>query len=240
MLLWLREDKKTLPKRQLISWYILRAIVVISGTSLAYYAYQNLALSLATSISFTTPIFASFFAMFFFRERWDWFRVLALFIAFLGVLVVARFDGVHFNFFVILMIFSSALIACSILLIKRLTLHDRPRHIVFYSLLLMVPFSLIIALPFWKPMAWSHMIFVLLLGFFFSVQQISGARALMHADVVLVMGFDYLRLIFISALAYLFFSEGISWQTVIGSLIILTGALLALYRERYLRKIQLT
>jgi drug/metabolite transporter (DMT)-like permease len=53
------------------------------------------------------------------------------------------------------------------------------------------------------------------------------------------MAFDYLRLVFVSVLAYLFFVESISWQTAIGSLIILAGALLALHRERYLKKIQI-
>lgn len=215
-----------------MGWYFARVIVSLLGTALAYYCYRHLALPLATALSFTIPIFASVFAMFFFRERLDMARVIALLIAFGGVLLIARPGSEHFNLYPLLMIFSSALIASSVLIIKRLTVDDRPRHIIFYSLLIMAPFSLVISVPFWQPVEWAHVPWLVVLGFFFSLQQIAGAWALARADVVLIMAFDYLRLVFVSVMAYLFFAEILSWWTVVGSLIILNSALFALRRER--------
>ena len=232
MLPWVKRENKLLPERRLAGWYLLRSVVSLFAIGLAYYCYQHIALPLATALSFTTPIFASVFAMFFFRERLDMARFMALLIAFAGVLLIARPGSEHFNRYALLMIFSSALIACSILIIKRLTVDDRPRHIIFYSLLIMAPFSLAISLPFWKPVEWAHVPWLIVLGFFFSLQQLAGAWALARADVVLIMAFDYLRLVFVSVMAYLFFAEILSWWTVVGSLIILNSALFALRRER--------
>ena len=219
-----------------MGWYCGRAFVSLVGTALAYYAYRHIALPLATSLSFTTPIFASVFAMFFFRERLDVARFVALTVAFGGVLIIARPGSEHFNRYALLMVISSALIACSVLIIKRLTVDDKPRHIIFYSLLIMVPFSLMISLPFWKPVEWAHLPWLILLGFFFSMQQIAGAWALARADVVLIMAFDYLRLVFVAVMAYLFFAEILSLWTFIGSLIILNSALFALHRERRFKR----
>ncbi len=229
---WLKRENKLLPERRLLGWYAARAVASLLGMSLSYYSYQQMPLPLATSLSFTIPIFASVFAMFFFRERIDWMRFLALMTAFGGVLVIARPGSEDFNRYALLMIVSSALIATSILIIKRLTVDDRPRQIIFYSLLLMTPFSFIIALPFWQPVTLAHIPWLMGLGFFFAMQQIAGAWALARADVVLIMAFDYLRLVFVAAMAYMLFSEVLTLWTIVGSLIILGSALFALQRER--------
>lgn len=236
MIPWLTKGNALLPERHLGGWYLARSLCSLGGTALAYYCYTQLPLPLATSLSFTTPIFASVFAMFFFQERVDMPRLFALAIAFGGVLIIARPGSEHFNLYALLMVASSALIACSILIIKRLTVNDRPRHIVFYSLMIMAPISFAVSLPFWRPVELAHLPWLAALGFLSSIQQIASSRALARADVVVIMAFDYLRLVFVAVLAYLFFAEVISLWTVVGSLIILNSALYALQRERRLTR----
>ena len=70
--------------------HFLRASLSVVGMALFYYAFANLPMATATTLTFTVPAFVSVLAALFLSERVVLNRLLAIVLGFIGVLVIMR------------------------------------------------------------------------------------------------------------------------------------------------------
>ena len=123
------------------------------------------------------------------------------------------------------------------ILIKNLTRTEPATRIVFYMALFMTLFSLPVAVPFFAPLSPVEYAKAFAVALSSTIAHLLLARAYTKAEMVVLMPFDYSRLIFTAVLAYFVFAEQLDSWTVIGSLVIVASSVYITHREALLKKL---
>lgn len=211
--------------------HVFRAACEFIAFSLSFYAIAHLPLPTQTAISFSSPIFASLFAVWWLHERPDPRKWCALALGMIGVLIISdplRVSAVSIPLLPILATTLAAVVfgVCGIL-IKRATFSAQPLVIAFLMLTLTALISLPFAVSVWQEIPASTWLWLLLLSLCTGVVQYTVAKALSLGQVTSLVPLAYLNLIWSSLFAYVFFAEIISLRTISGSLCIVAAAFLA-------------
>jgi len=217
-----------------------RGSVGFVAMELWFHAITLLPLTLATAISFITPILSTIIAIVFLGEKAGIRRWAAIFAGFVGMLVILRPDVSGMNPDALFVLFSSMCMAVAGTVVKSLTRTESPETIVFYMALIMTIWSIAPATLYWQPPNSWHLWLAFWIAVFSTGAHLMLARAYMRADVVMLMPFDFTRLIFTALLAYVFFGEVMDAQTIMGSLIIVASTVYIAHREARLKRIHTT
>lgn len=202
-----------------------------------FYSLAIMPVAKATALSFTSPLFVTLFAIFFLKEKTDMARIAALLLGFAGTWVILHPGAETFDAEALIVLGSSSIMAIAGILIKTLTRTDPPLRIVFYMALVMTPFSLPFAIPYWQTpssAAWGWAFAIALTSTF---AHIFLAYAYRLADAVVIMPFDFARLIFSAAIAWFVFHEPMTQATFAGGAMITVSAVALAWRESRSRKI---
>lgn len=214
-----------------------RATIGLISMQLWFYSMTIMPVTLATALSFTTPIFATIFAILLLGERAGWRRWTAMGVSFIGVLFILRPDISGVNMNVLYVLCASACMSVAGIFVKSLSRTEPPETIVFYMALVMTPLSLPLGIMQWKPLpveAWAGL---LAIAFLSTSAQLMMARAYKRAEVVVLMPLDFTRLIFTSILAYLFFGEVLDRHAWFGAMIIVASTIYIAHREARLKRL---
>jgi drug/metabolite transporter (DMT)-like permease len=212
--------------------HALRALLNIMAMLSFFYALSITPLSEVTALGFTAPIFATVLAALLLGEVVRARRWCAIAIGFLGTLVILRpgFEAIGFG--QMLVLFSSMIWACALLVIKTLGRTDSSVTIISYMALLMIPLSLVPALFVWRwpdPLEWCWLVGIGMLG---GIAQFCMTEALRQADTAVVMPIDFFKLVWVTLIAWLAFAEHLDLYTWIGGVVIFASTLYLAYRER--------
>ncbi len=220
-----------------IKGHFWRASVGIVAMELWFHAVTLLPLTLATALSFTTPIFSTIFAIIFLGEKAGLRRWSAIAIGFLGVLIILRPGTGSIGADALFVIASSMMMAVAGVLVKTLSRTEKPETIVFYMALFMVPWSAPLAIMNWHGVTARELWLLLWVAITSTGAHLLMARAYKRADMVLLMPFDFSRLVFTALMAYVIFGETLDSATVTGSLIIVASTVYIAHREARLRRV---
>lgn len=234
----LRYGRGELFKTRRLGLYGLRSLIGLIAMYLWFYALVSIPLADATALSFTAPLFSALLAVFFLKDKMGRHRVAAMVIGFVGVLLVLRPGSEAFQADAIIALCAASGWAFSTIFIKMLTKTDKPRIVVFFMVLFMTPMSLPLALPYLHVMSLEIWGWIILLGIISNLFQISLSNAIALTDISVILPFDFLRLVFISIIAYFAFGEVVDIWSYIGGAVILCGAAYSAYREALQRKQQ--
>ncbi len=218
-------------KTRRMKLYLWRAIAGLTAMYFWFYSLAVIPLSTATALSFTAPLFTAFLAVILLGERYGVHRWAALAAGFIGTIVVLRPGMEDFDFNALWTLVAAIFWAISSLLIKSLTSTEKPALVAFYMVLMMTPASLPMAIPYFEPLTFEILLWLIVLGLISNIFQICLTSAFASTDLVVVQPFDFTRLIFVSAIAYFVFGEVIDGYTLIGAAIIMASAVYAAYRE---------
>jgi drug/metabolite transporter (DMT)-like permease len=211
--------------------HALRAVFNIMAMLSFFYALSITPLSEVTALNFTAPIFATVLAALLLKEVVRARRWTAIAIGFLGTMIILRPGFETIGTGQLLVLFSSMIWSCALLVIKTLGRTDSSATFISYMALLMLPLSLVPALFVWQwPSAyeWGWLIAIGVLG---GIAQFGMTEALRQADTAVVMPIDFFKLIWVTVIAYLAFAERPDMYTWIGGTVI-ASALYIAYRER--------
>jgi drug/metabolite transporter (DMT)-like permease len=222
-----------------ITGHFWRASIGIVAMELWFHAITLLPITLATALSFTTPIFSTIIAIAFLGEKAGIRRWSAIALGFVGMLVILRpgLGGVGPD--ALFVIGSSTMMAIAGVLVKTLTRTEPPETIVFYMALFMIPWSVLPAIPNWQSVHMHQMGLVFLVSFFSTAAHLLLARAYVRADMVMLMPFDFSRLVFTALMAYALFGETMDGYTIGGSLLIVGSTVYIAHREARLHKLKI-
>lgn len=232
LLPWLvREGGLKAVKTTRLRMYTLRAVVGLIAMYFWFYALMNIPLADATALSFTAPLFTAVLAIIFFGERIGVHRISALLVGFAGVIIVLRPGTEVFQIEALSAVIAATFWAFSGVIIKTLTNTDKPRVVVFYMVFMMAPLSLPLAWPYLKVPAWDLIPWLIALGVTSNLFQIALSNAFAATEVNTILPFDFMRLVFVSIIAYIAFDQGFDIWTYTGAGVIMAGASYAAYRE---------
>lgn len=234
---WLALRRETTRLRtQRLPAHFRRALLGTVGMGFTFGAPVLLPLAEATTLGFTTPIFAVIFSALLLKEAVGPYRWAAVAIGFAGVLVIARPDG-HLPLFGSLVGLGAGLMVALISVqIRDLTRTDEPLSIVFWFAALSSP-VLALFLPFYAA-AHSAEQWLLLgaVGVLGCVGQLFLTASLRYGPIASVIVMDY------SALAWATFYGWVIWgdtparSTWLGAPLILLAGLIIVWREHRLGK----
>lgn len=215
----------------LLKWCVWRAILSVVALLIWYYVLTKVTLSHAVALSFTAPLFAGLVAMIWLKERVGPYRILSLVSGFVGVVVILdpHMDG--FKLISLWVLAVSLLLGISMVMNKFLTKEFSSRHIVFYTSFLTVPLSLPMAIIYWHWPTAEQWMWMLLIGLSSTLAQLSLSTAMSKADISFLLPFDFSRLVFVSIIGYVVFSEMVKWNTLVGAAIVGGSAFFITYRE---------
>lgn len=201
-----------------------RSILEFTAFSLGFSALTGLPFPTYIALSFTSPLFASIFAIFLLREDNTIHRWIALLFGFVGVLVMTRPGEGAFQHETLLVLCAASCFALCSISIKKLTSTEPPIRVAFYMLFL----TSIVAAPFaisvWKPISTEVWPKLLLLGVMVASVQYTVSRAMSMGEMTAILPITYLNLLWSSFYAYFLFGEIISYSVIIGGALIVAAA----------------
>lgn len=199
-------------------------LVWFTGVSLA-------PLADVVALSFSAPIFTTLLSIFVLHEVVGLRRWTAIAVGFAGTMLVLQPGFGTITLGHGLALTATVAWAAILLIIKSLSRTESSLTIVAYMSVLMTPIALVPALFVWTWPTWTELAWLVLIGMCGGAAQYSIAQSFREADISLVMPFDFTKLIWITAIAYLAFGEMPSLATWIGGAIIFVSGLYIARRE---------
>ena len=190
----------------------------------------------ATALGFTTPLFTTILAVIILREVIRAHRITALFIGFLGVLIIIRPGYLPIEFGTLLMLIASFSFSIVLIMVKKLSDIDSSLTIIFYHLLFMTPLTFIIAIFFWEGINFSQFFIFVLMGSAGLISHWCLAQAFKLSDTTFIMPFQFTKLIWASFIGYVIFAESPDKWTWFGGIIIFTSVIYITYREAFIKQ----
>jgi drug/metabolite transporter (DMT)-like permease len=216
--------------------HALRGTIQIFAMLMFFTALSLSPLAKVSAMSFTAPLFATIGAIVFLGERIRMRRIMALLLGFAGALIILQPGVVELDPGMLLVLTSSAIWACAMLIIKVLSRTDSSVTITAYQGIFLTPLSLIAALFVWDWPNWHQLALFALMGVLGTLAHVSMAEAFKLADTTAVLPFDFTRLIWASMVGFLVFGEVPALWTWVGGTVIFASTTYIAYREARLSR----
>lgn len=211
--------------------HVQRSVHGIIAMGAWFTAMALMPLAEATALGFTAPLFGFIGAAIFLGETIRWRRWAGIIVGFAGALIILRPGFAAITTPGLLAIMASLFVAASSLCIKSLSRTEAPNTIVIYMNILMTPVSLIPAAFFWVWPSWETFGWLVLLGLVATLGHLSYVRAFATADASVVLPYDYARLPFVAAIAFVALGEVPDIWTWIGAAVIFISTIYVSRRE---------
>ncbi|MFW2544141.1 DMT family transporter [Primorskyibacter sp. 2E107] len=242
IIVWLamRGDLKVGLKVKRPMGHVWRGLIGVSAMGSGFTALGLLPLPEVTALGYAAPLLTVIFAAMLLGERLRLFRMSAVGLGLIGVVVVlwprlsldTLDDAAALGVACILV--SAVLRALAQIHIRRMVATEETAAIVFWFSMTATLFSLL-TLPFgWT---WPGTVGLLQLigaGLVGGVGQILLTSSYRHAEAALLAPFDYASILFAILFGYFFFGEVPTVMVLIGSAIVMAAGVIIIWRERQL------
>ena len=216
--------------------HLIRASLNLPAMLLGFAALTIVPFEKISALHFIVPFIVTILAVIFLKEKIHLYRISALFIGFIGMLVILRPGIIDVSIGIKMALLSSFIWAIVIVITKKLTESDSAITILTYQYTFMTFLSFIIVLFFWSIPSLSSLIYIFLAACSGTILHIALNHAYKLVDVSMTQPFSFLGLVVASLYGYFLFDENPDMFTWIGSLIIFIGVTLIAYREIKLKK----
>ncbi len=217
-----------------ISMHILRGIVGVSAMVCMFYAWGHLPLAQAALLKQTSPLFIPIIAYLWLEERIGIKTIVALFIGFIGVLLIINPDAQQsdFNFAIIVAIIGAILAGVAKVSIRKMRDTETPGRIVFYFALIGTIASVIPAMLAWVDLNWMQWAYMAGIALFSTIGQLLLSKAYGLAPAGQLGPYTYTSVAFAALFGWLIWSEVLVISTWIGIFIIVFAGILAITDRR--------
>jgi drug/metabolite transporter (DMT)-like permease len=193
-----------------------------------FFALTLIPMGQVVAIEFTMPIWTAILAAFFLGERITGWKIVAIALGLVGVIVIVRPATGEINPGQLIALAAAVGFGISIAVVKSLTRTEQTLAIIFWMLVVQTAAGFFPALYVWTwpPVyIWGWVVVIAFCGTF---SHYCMARAMLHADATVVIPMDFLRVPLTATVGWLIYSERLDLFTVLGAALILTGNLLNL------------
>jgi drug/metabolite transporter (DMT)-like permease len=211
----------------------------LNGASMLawFYAVPLLPLADLTALGFTAPLWATVLAVLMLGEVVRWRRWAATLIGFGGVVVILQPGFAEVHWATSLVLFSSAMWAVTIIVIRKLTFVERPETILLYQALMMAVIAGIPSIFVWTTPSGEVWIWLIALGILAAAAHSFHVRAYSMQEVAALQPLDFARLPIIVVAAWAIFGEVPAPAVWIGALIVFAAGAYISHREAKLAKL---
>jgi drug/metabolite transporter (DMT)-like permease len=211
--------------RSLLGLLMLYPLIRINGW---FFALTLIPIGQVVAIEFTMPIWTAILAASFLGERMTVWKVTAIVLGLIGVIVIVRPSTGEINPGQLIALGAAVGFGISIAVVKSLTRTEQTLAIIFWMLVVQSAAGLLPSLYVWtwpEAYVWGWVVVIAFCGTF---SHYCMARAMLHADATVVIPMDFLRVPLTATAGWLIYSEQLDLFTVAGAALILIGNLLNL------------
>ena len=215
-----------------------RGVLLMVSTILNFIAMMHLQLAQTAAIFFTIPLWVCALSVPLLGEHVGWRRWLAVFVGFLGVLVIMRPGSDSFHWAMLLSIASSFCGAVYNIATRKVGGRDRAETSLFYvgfvgALAAATP------LPFlWQTPEGAQWLFIIFMGLAGAVGHLMLIQAHRLAPASALAPFLYTQIVWMIIAGYIFFGDVPDIWTLVGAAIVVGSGLVLFAREAALGKMR--
>ena len=216
--------------------FVIRAISDMIGAILMVTAISLMPLSTVSSILQTLPLLITFGAVLIFREKVGWRRWSAVFIGFVGVILILKPGLGDFQISSFVALLAVSFLALRDLVTRKINKDIHSITIALYAFILTVVGG-IISIPLFGQFVtltltqWFVVFAITLFGVFSYLMLVLATRS---GDISVISPFRYTRLVFALILAMLILNERPDILTLFGAAIIVSSGYYTIRREKVL------
>ena len=196
-----------------------------------FFALTMIPIAQVVAIEFTMPIWTALLAVAFLGERLGAARIAAVALGLVGVAVIVRPGLEHVDPGQLIALAAAVGFAISIILVKSLTATESVVSIIFWMLVVQSLIGIVPAALVWRTppaQVWPWIGVIALCG---TYSHYCMTQALRHADAMMIVPMDFLRVPLTAVAGWLVYDERIDLFTVVGAALILVANLLNLRRQ---------
>ncbi|MEM9271015.1 MAG: DMT family transporter, partial [Pseudomonadota bacterium] len=223
--------------------HVWRGLVGGTAMALGFTALGLLPLPEVTAIGYAAPILIVIFAAMFLGEQVRAFRLTAVAVGMVGVLIILSprlsvFEGETVSTLETLgamaALMGAVFMALAQVFVRKLVATETTAAIVFYFSVTTTVLSLF-TIPFgWIWPSWTALILLILSGLLGGIAQIFLTSSYRYAPTSVIAPFEYSSIVMALIVGYLLFDEVPSSQMMLGAGLIVAAGLFIIYREQKL------
>ena len=206
-----------------ITLLLARALVGFTAMGLFFSSVKFMPVGSAVSIRYIAPIFASFFAILFLKERIKLLQWGCFFVAFFGVTLLKGFDPKITNIGLVLAVLSALFTGLVFILIRKIGQKDHPVVVVNYFMIFSAILGGILMYQYWiypKPHEWALLLSLGVFGYF---GQLYMTKAVQLTEINAIAPLKYIEVVFTIIFGLMFFNESYSLISILAIILILFG-----------------
>lgn len=241
--LWMRGELRTGLKVLSPIGHFWRGVVGTTAMGLMFAGLGLLPLPEVTALGYTAPLLTVIFAAMFLDEKVGVFRIGAVALGLVGVLVVlsprlSTLSGPTVQTAeavgAVMVLMGATCAALAQIYIRKLVQTEKTSAIVFYFSLTSTLLSLL-TLPFgWVIPGGTETVFLLLAGLLGGTAQIFLTSAFRFADASVIAPFDYASMLFALIIGYVIFDEVPTSTMLSGAALVILAGIIIIWREHHL------
>ena len=216
--------------------HLIRSLLNYPAMLLTFSALMLVPYEKISALNFLVPFFVTILAVLFLKENIRIYRISALVIGFIGMLIILRPGIIEISLGIQMVLVATFFWSVIIILTKQLTNKDSPITILTYMYTLMTLLTFTTAVIFWETPTTSSIIYLSLAAFVGTISHISINQAFKLVDVSMTQPFSFISLIVASMYGYYLFDESPDIYTWLGAIIIFVGIIIITFRELKLDK----
>ena len=233
-----------IPKQRVKNFYytkraglhFLRCVFGLIALIAIFIALRNLPLATVVSISFAAPIFTTIFSIFFLSEKVGFYRWLAVFVGFFGIIIITEPGFSSLNIYYIYPIIFCLGLSYVAIAIRQLSTTE-PVWLISLNFSAAITIVSLFTIPFGWIMPNVQDLFLLsLIGIFGGVANLWLSQSYKFSEVSLVTPLKYLALVFAIIFGYFIWDEVPTIKTLSGALLVVISSIIIFRREIILKK----
>jgi drug/metabolite transporter (DMT)-like permease len=213
--------------------HLLRCISGLIAIVAIFIALRELPLATVVSISFAAPIFTTIFSIFLLSERVGVYRWLAVFVGFIGILIITEPGISELNIYYIFPIIFCLGLSYVAITLRQLSSTEPVWLISLFFSLAITLLSLLTIPSGWVMPSLNDFMLLSLIGIFGGVSNLWLSQSYKFSEVSLVTPLKYLALVFAIIFGYFIWDEIPTIKTLVGAFLVIISTLIIFRREIY-------
>ena len=218
------------------SLHFKRCLAGLIAIVAIFIALRKLPLATVVSISFAAPIFTTILSIFFLKEKVGLYRWLAVFVGFIGIIIISEPGFSSLNLYYLYPIIFCLGLSYVAIAIRQLSSTEPVWLIGFYF-----SFSIMIISFFSFYQGWilpnlKDLFLLSMVGILGGLANLWLTQSYKLSEVTLVTPLKYLALVFGIVFGYLFWDEIPTIKTLMGAALVIVSSFIIFRREIYLKK----
>ena len=223
-----RKNNLNFYKSKKIKLQIFRSLLSVIESGCFVLSFKYLSLADAHSVGSLAPVIVVALSAIFLKEKVSTKTWIAIFVGFIGVLIILRPTSSIFDPKALLPLLAAFVLGLYQVVTKKVSEHDTTETSLFYTSIIGIFIMSLLVSNFWSPVSSSSYILFLIVGIFFSLGIYLQIIALSMARASIIQPFHYTLIFWAIIFGYIFYNDIPDLFTIVGAVIITLSGIFVL------------